>query len=284
MTSDTAACRLQHLAVIVLPALFGVACAGTGPTDSDPSSLPIRVERVADGDSFTATSDAGPIDVRLLGLNAPERGECFAEQAGERLVALLESGPVSISPWPAELDQFGRVLAIVTAGDVLVNLELIESGHAIARAQTEYGFESQFEQAERRASEGKVGLWAPDACGPAASFGMVIEEVLADAPGDDRANPNGEWVLVRNKGDDAADLSGWILRDESTRHRYEFGDVILEPGAAARIRTGCGTDVLSDDLLELFWCDPQPPVWNNAGDTAFLLDQNGNVADHRRNG
>jgi len=283
VTSDTASAWPRSLPLLAALALVAAACAGTGPTGSNASSLAIEVERVSDGDSFPATSDSQAFDVRLLGLNAPERGECFANRAGDRLIELLDSGPVSISPWPGETDDFGRVLAMVTAGGVFVNLEMIESGHALARAQGDHQFQSQFEQAQQRAAEAELGLWAPDACGPAGSPGMVIEELMADAAGNDRENPNGEWVIIRNEGDTAADLEGWILRDESTRHRYEFGDLSLKPGVGARVMSGCGSDDLTTDPMELFWCAPEAPVWNNSGDTAFLLDQYGNIADHRRN-
>ena len=87
-------------------------------------------------------------------------------------------------------------------------------------------------------------------------------------------------VHARAVGDADANLTGWSLRDESTRHRYEFPDVNVAPGQLVRVRTGCGTDEVGSGQIELFWCDPEPPVWNNGGDTAFLLDFNGSIADY----
>jgi hypothetical protein len=47
----------------------------------------------------------------------------------------------------------------------------------------------------------------------------------------------------------------------------------LEPGATVRVFTGCG----SDSAASLYWCNTGSAVWNNSGDTAFLLDPAGNV-------
>jgi micrococcal nuclease len=68
-------------------------------------------------------------------------------------------------------------------------------------------------------------------------------------------------------------MQGWVLKDESSRHRFFFPDgFILEPQTTVRVRTGCGRD--TDQPL--YWCNGSA-VWNNAGDTAFLLDPSGNI-------
>jgi len=41
-----------------------------------------------------------------------------------------------------------------------------------------------------------------------------------------------------------------------------------------RVYTGCGTNTDTS----LYWCS-QGAVWNNSGDTAFLLDPSGNIHD-----
>ena len=286
MTSDTG-WKIPLVAVSI--PLFALACAGTGPTGESTlrpagTELAIDVERVIDGDSFRATSAVGELEVRLLGVNSPERDDCYGDEARTTLTELLSSGQVTISPWPAEIDEFGRELAFVWADDRLVNLELVDSGGALARGDGDSAYTAELDAAERRASAEETGLWDPAACGTPTDAEVRIVELMADAPGDDRQNPNGEWVEIRNDGSAAIDLTGWVVRDESTRHRYRFGQLVLDAGETARLHTGCGSDDTSSSPLWLFWCDPDPPVWNNAGDTAFLLDQNGNIADHLRNG
>lgn len=39
------------------------------------------------------------------------------------------------------------------------------------------------------------------------------------------------------------------------------------------IRSGCGQPTSTD----LYWCSTRSAVWNNSGDTAFIIDPNGNI-------
>lgn len=243
-------------------------------------SLPITVTRVSDGDSVRADSAEGDLEVRLLGINAPEQDECFGDEAEAELQQLLDGADVSIHPWPPERDDFGRELGFLVADGVFVNLSLIETGHVVARAQSDHGFEREFEEAEQNASAAGQGLWARDACGTPTDAELVIVEVFENAPGDDRQNPNGEYVVIENVGDNTVNLADWAIRDESTRHRHTFSSIEMAPGERVQLRTGCGDNDLNSDPMEIFWCDPEPPVWNNGGDTAFLLDPNGAIADN----
>lgn len=244
--------------------------------------MAVDIDRVVDGDSVWVIGPEGELEVRLIGINAPERGGCFAEDARQMLSTIVaDARDVALSPWPPEYDDFGRVLGFVWTPDGLANLELVTRGAVVARAQSDHPFADSFEAAETHASERGLGLWAPDACGAIAGNVRIVQ-LEADAPGNDRENPNGEWVLIENAGQDAVNLLGWTIRDESTRHRHTFGNLTLRPGQQLRLRTGCGDDDLDADPIEAFWCDPEPPVWNNDGDTAFLLDPNGSTADHYR--
>ena len=243
--------------------------------------LAITIDRVSDGDSVRASSDQGDLEIRLIGVNAPEADECFGDSAAEILASILDREEVTLHPWPAELDDFGRELGFLVAGDQFVNLALVEQGAVVARAQSDHDFVTEFENAEAAASSAEVGLWAPDACGEPSGSEVEIVDANADAPGNDQENPNGEWIEIENVGNAPASLDNWSLRDESTRHRYDFPATSLQPGQRVRIFTGCGADTPADDPGELFWCSPEPPVWNNGGDTAFLLDANGSIVDSR---
>ena len=85
-----------------------------------------------------------------------------------------------------------------------------------------------------------------------------------------------EPVPIANVGDSAQLLTGWVLKDESASHRYHFpGGFSLNVGVEVRVHTGCGADTPTT----LYWCSGGA-VWNNDGDTAFLLDDHGNITDH----
>lgn len=284
MTSDTVRPALVALLLVVS------ACAGspTVPPSSTSAvapagpSLALEVTDVIDGDSLRGRGEGRELEIRLVGVNAPEGDECLGDDARQRLEELVSVGPVELRPWPADRDEFGRTLGLLTAGDVFVNLALLESGHAVARAQSDHPFRREFDAAEADAAAAGRGLWAAAACGPSAGSQVEIVELMANAPGDDRQNPNGEFVVIENRGDADVDLEGWMIRDESTRHRFVFSSIVLQPGQRARLRSGCGDNDLGSNPLELFWCDAEPPIWNNDGDTAFLLDSAGSTVDFLR--
>ena len=249
------------------------------PPPPPPESLrAARVERLADGDSFDIEwVDSGERDeVRLQGLNAPEKDTCFSEGSKETLSALL-GGQVDIEM--IERDEFGRVLANAWNSGDLVNLRVVELGAAVALSGVgEHA--DLLAQAQEEAQATGSGLWNLDACGPGDASMVRIVWIEADAPGRDDQNKNGEWIEIENQGSTPADLTDWSVRDESTRHRYTFPDgFVLEPSATVRVYSGCG----DDNTTELYWCDDDP-VWNNRGDTGFLVTPEGGFADSRSYG
>jgi micrococcal nuclease len=231
---------------------------------------------VFDGDTLLVSMEGAEEEVRLLGVNTPERDECFSSQARATTASLLEAGPLSVEVI-ADRDQFGRILAYAYAGGVAVNRALVEGGYALA-LDTDHPRLAEFLAAEEQAYAAGAGLWAADACGAPSPAVLALVDIEADPPGPDEDDLNGEWVLLANEGAEAADLTGWVLRDESSQNRYSFPDGFLLPaGAEVAVHTGCGTDGRAD----LHWC-ADGPMWNNGGDAALLLDPAGNVAARLR--
>lgn len=265
--------RLSIITVVALAAC-GQAADPSGHTGRGDAA---SVDTVLDGDSVRITVDGDQEEVRLLGINAPERDECWGDEARAALTALVEGSAVTLHE--EGRDQFGRLLAYLAADGVDVNPRLVGDGHALATSDR-HQQRSAFLGAERAAQENGAGLWAVDACGPPLpAHGVSIGHVEYDAPGDDAQNPNGEWVTIANDGD-GADLSGWRLRDESSVHRYRFPDgFTLDEGEQVRVRSGCGDDTATD----LYWC-ADGAVWNNSGDIALLQDPSGNVVSWHRYG
>ena len=243
------------------------------PADARPG----EVSWVFDGDSmdvdFTDDLDPSFAEVRLIGVNAPEGSECLGDAAKDALIARVgrESVLIVANRW----DEFGRQLAYVWHDGELINLWLVEQGLAVSRSAFGHDHDEVLDDAEAVARASEVGLWAPGACGDAASTTVSIAEVNFDAAGRDDENPNGEWIDLVNTGPEVVDLTGWTLRDESTRHRYSFESFSLPAEATVRLRSGCGLDSPTD----LFWCDPDGTVWSNSGDTAFVYDSQGALVD-----
>jgi competence protein ComEC len=103
--------------------------------------------------------------------------------------------------------------------------------------------------------------------------GLIINEINADADGDERENLNDEYVIFENSGDDALDLSGWTIEDD-VGQSYTIPDgFTLDAGETVTLRTGSGEN--SED--ELYWGSGSP-IWNNDGDTVIVTTASGERA------
>ena len=236
------------------------------------TDLDVVVTSVSDGDSFRAEAPAGEIEVRLLGLNAPELDECHGRLAKEALGAMIDGHSIGLASEPAR-DQFDRVLARAVVEATYVNVELVLKGHGVVLSGDAPDRELLLE-AEEIARAGGTGMWASDVCG-AVGVPPAVEIIAIDhdPPGSDED----ESVTLANTGDTPLDLEGFVLRDESSLNRFEFPSIEIAPGGDIVIVSGCQRN----DPGTLTWCADQP-VWNNEGDTALLLDRAGRiVAFHR---
>lgn len=262
---------MKPAALAAAIALLAAACNSPSNSIDDTPGEVVTVARVLDGDSLVVSIDGMEAEVRLLGINSPERRECFAQQAKDRTISLA-AGQIRLEQEGE--DRFGRLLGYAFSGDgSLINRQLIDEGLALALS-IDHPRRSEFKAAEEAARENDRGRWQTEACGPAHPARIAIIDLEPNAPGDDAQNPNGEWVELSNQGAQSVRMSGWILQDESSSNRFAFPpDFMLPPGAQVRIFSGCG-DATSDAL---YWCEGGA-VWSNGGDTAYLLDPSGNVA------
>jgi endonuclease YncB( thermonuclease family) len=227
------------------------------------------VVQVDDGDTVDIRTGDGDVEVRLAGINAPESGECFSRGATDRLRSLVAGETVAIEA--TGVDQFDRTLAYLTLGDTLVNLEMVMSGSAIATTP-DHGdvVGSALLAAEEEAFSARLGLWAGDACGATGPMPSVTVEVAFDPPGPDQGSLGEEWVELASES--PVEVGGWTVRDESSAHRC-----VVPAG------TTIGPDhpyhLTSDDPC---WTPGGSPVWNNDGDLALVLDDDGRVVARHR--
>ena len=262
--------------------LFAGLSAGPFGDPSDPMPGDAEsgtVVSITDGDTLeVALSDGSVETVRLIGINSPERNECWADEAALALAAMTPPGSgVGLTSDVSNTDQFDRLLRYLWVGSYSINEEMVRRGAAISRRYPpDTAMAATFEAAQSEAKEAHLGLWAPDACGPEADAEVRIIDIEYDAPGNDNENLNEEWIRLRNSGDNLVDMTDWGIKDESATNRYAFpAGFVLAPGEAVTVFTGCGEDFGT----ELYWCSVGSAVWNNDGDTAFLLDPFGNTHD-----
>ena len=259
----------------------GSSTSAGPPTETTPPADDVVVTRVVDGDTIEVSVGGVEERLRMIGINAPEDGECIADEATRWMRERIEGEAVTLVRDQTDRDQYGRLLRYVEIDGADVGVELVRSGLALARRYPpDTTRAAELDIVQRAAEDAGVGMWAPDACGQGATdAAVVISDIRFDADGDDNDNLNDEWVRITNESDGRADLTGWVLKDESASHRYRFSDGFgLDSGATVTVRTGCGTDTVTD----VHWCTSGSAVWNNSGDTAFLLDAAGNIVDSRR--
>lgn len=232
---------------------------------------------ITDGDTLDVYLEDGSRDtVRLIGINAPEIGECWAVEADRTLEELVPPGSeIGMTRDQSNRDQFGRLLRYLWIDSTSVNEELVRVGAVISRRYPpDTAMAEVLEAAQAEAESAGAGLWAPDACGPSSDADLAVLELRFDADGNDNENLNDEWISIVNQGDEPLDLTGWGIRDESSTNRFRFpAGLTVEPGATVTIHTGCGQ---SSGSMQ-YWCSKGSAVWNNDGDTAFLIDPGGNT-------
>ncbi|WP_308406553.1 thermonuclease family protein [Streptomyces sp. AC555_RSS877] len=135
-----------------------------------PSTAPpgVVVLRVIDGDTLEVRGDGGvlPRDtvarVRLLEIDTPERGACFADEATARTATLLPPGSHIRAERDVELtDRYDRYLLYVwNAQGTFVNESLVRSGHAEAVLYPPNDkYWTRISDAENAAQQAGAGLW-----------------------------------------------------------------------------------------------------------------------------
>ena len=117
--------------------------------------------RIIDGDSIVVDNGNGPIKVRLIGIDCPERNQPYGTDATRALKNFLGDSPLRVQG--QKKDRWGRLLAHVYVESQLINLQLVKEGAAWVYRAEQDTFWADLNEAEREARQEKRGLWAlPD--------------------------------------------------------------------------------------------------------------------------
>ena len=140
-----AACLLA-----VLPAVYGAEFRG-------------EVVHVLDGDSIVVVdAQHRQRRVRLAGIDAPEKGQPYANQSRRHLASLVRRKEVTVH-WHRR-DDWNRLVGVVSVKGRDINLEQVKAGfawwfRAYADEQTPQ-MRRMYERAEKKAQLKRRGLWA----------------------------------------------------------------------------------------------------------------------------
>ena len=136
-------------------------------TSSPTSTDLVAVMRVVDGDTIVvALGGSRGTKVRLIGIDTPERDECFYRAATERMRALVDGRSVKLVRDASETDRYGRLLRYVYVGTRSINATMVSEGFATAATYPpDVAHALEFVALERRARLAGRGLWSKE-CSP----------------------------------------------------------------------------------------------------------------------
>ena len=117
-----------------------------------------RVTRVIDGDSLLVKEGGRVLEVRLWGIDCPEYDQPYGRRAKAVSHDLLDGRSIRLEV--EDRDSYGRLVALVYRGDMLVNEELVHRGTAwVYGHYCRLSICRHWRNLQRRVRSVKKGLW-----------------------------------------------------------------------------------------------------------------------------
>lgn len=256
------------------------------------------VVHVGDGDTVLVDLDGdgsnSVVTVRLLGIQAMEVGkgkhpvdQCHADEARDRLTQLALGKHVELASAARSVDylrnRLQRTMYVInddgTRTDATAYLLRDGQGFWFPKAK-EPAHNLEYRKLAAEAAAERRNLWDPTSCGTGYAPGANLSVwVQWDGDGNDKDDPNAEYVAIHNNGSAPVDLGGWTVR-ETSLHWYAIpAGTVLAPGNTLRLYSGNGTDSVN----RLYWGRNRSLFTNlipgrpYIGDGAYLFDPSGNL-------
>jgi micrococcal nuclease len=147
------------LLAVLLALLLTASLASAGPLEG-------IVVRVVDGDTIHVRLGEHVEKVRYIGVNTPEvhhprKGEEPGGRAAMALNRTLVAGQrVRLETDVQARDRYGRLLAYVWVGEIMINAELVRRGYAqVMTVPPNVRHQALFVKLQRDAREAERGLW-----------------------------------------------------------------------------------------------------------------------------
>lgn len=259
------------------------------------------VVKVEDGDTVDVKTCRGTLNVRQIGIQAPETvksthfAQCGGVEASNLMKALLPIGTevqlrsnnfASANNYEALARPYRYIFAKDAQGNFTIDVQakLLEAGLAMwFPNENEYVRNLPYLELLNSAAAKGVGLWSGTLCKndpdktPVTAIELWVEtdSVLPNE------NPFGEYVLLRNKTDQDINLSGWGIRDTSLDlfdPKYELpSGTLLKARGILTIYLGAqlqnfpiAQDEISLGLMKAILQNPSPPGGKYTGDGIYL--------------
>jgi endonuclease YncB( thermonuclease family) len=125
---------------------------GIVPCGADNQTI---VTKVIDGDTVVVE---GGYHVRLLGMDADEKGYPCYDPAKTRLENLVLEKQVKLEQDITDLDQYGRCLRYIFLGNTNIDVQLVREGLAVARFyEPDVKYKTEISAAEKQAQTAGTG-------------------------------------------------------------------------------------------------------------------------------
>lgn len=231
------------------------------------------VVRVVDGDTYLL---ADGNRVRLSGVNTPEKSESIGMFVKEEIIRFLTNKEVTLVYGSTPRDHYGRLVAEVWVDGQSMAEYLLRNGYAhlfIIPPGRPARLDAMI-QAQREARAAGKGIWSEERYrGP-----LHITSFHANARGNDRESPEGEYLRIANTTSGPLNLAGFSLTNLKGR-TLQLPAVTIPEGYTFQIVSGNGAVQGSDSVAyKVFW-NSNGPVWNNDEEKATLIDPQGRWVD-----
>lgn len=144
------------IAVLIVVLICG--CTSAPQQTAPVLEGPFLVTNVVDGDTLDLNNSER---VRLSGINTPETGECFYQEAKDALSFLTLGKEVYLEQDTTDQGKYGRLLRYIYADSQLVNSALVYNGYA--RVYDKYKEDTkkyeELKEFEQNAVEKNLGVW-----------------------------------------------------------------------------------------------------------------------------
>lgn len=259
------------------------------------------VVRVVDGDTVDVQTCRGELNVRQIGIQAPETAksthfaQCGGVEATAFMRALLPVGTqvqlrsnnyASANNFQALARPYRYIFAKDAEGNFTIDVQakLLEAGLSMwFPNDNEYVRNHQYLELLNDAAKRGVGLWSGALCKNERSqipIGAIEMWIETDSPLPNE-NPFGEYVLLRNATSGDVDLSEWSIRDTSLElfeNKYVIpAGTLLKPEEILTIYLGAalpnfplGSREIALGLPKAILQNPSPIGGKYTGDGIYL--------------
>lgn len=149
---------IKKVIFILLTILLLVGCEKNKLENSYKLEGPYKVVKVIDGDTITLNNSA---KIRFSGINTPEVGDCYYQEAKDRLTGLLMDNDVFLERDKTDIDKYDRLLRYVYLNNEMMNSLMVREGYAkvFDKYKEDTKRYDELKKIEEPVKASKLGVW-----------------------------------------------------------------------------------------------------------------------------